>query len=174
MCCAGRSTGTIYPADPATHRGGKKIGPFSSPIRPCSVDRSETYFFACLTKLAGFGVGDVERGRVLYEVSHPTPAERSSHAEAFSGLPHGDRPLSHGIAVRPGSNEVWLLDDGWGYLYVFDASPLPAAPPRHVADVPLFDRIDEKVGPEHNRWVSFSIDGKYCYVPTRVLDSDTR
>lgn len=169
--CAGRSHDTMYVADPKTHRVVKKIGPFSSPIRPFSVNESETYFFANLTETLGFGVGDIAAGTVLCEITRKTPHERLARREAFAGYPHGNNPYSHGIAVRPGSEEVWLLDDAWGYLYVYDITVMP---PVHRADVPLFSSPTDKGLPEHNRWVSFSIDGKYCYVPTLVIDADAR
>ncbi len=169
--CSARSGGPLYLADPLTHQVVKTIGPFSGPIRPFSVNESETLFFANITKLSGFGVGDIATGKVVCEVTHEVPAERRAHPSAATPLPHGDQPLSHGLAVRPGSKEVWFLDDAWGYLYVFDITTMP---PRHLADVPLFDDIAQTVGPAHNRWVSFSIDGKYCYTPTRIIDADAR
>ncbi|MCH8219496.1 MAG: hypothetical protein IH892_22300, partial [Planctomycetes bacterium] len=83
------------------------------------------------------------------------------------GLPHGDHPFSHGIAVRPGAQEVWYLDDQWGYLNVFDTAKSPMNP-TFKGQVELFDKIDEpwQTTPEKdvgNCWVAFSLDGKYCY-----------
>ena len=39
----------------------------------------------------------------------------------------------------------------------------------------LFDAIDEPWGRDHgNRWIAFSIDGKYCYPSDgSVIDADT-
>jgi DNA-binding beta-propeller fold protein YncE len=104
--------------DQRTHDEVRQFGGFSSGIRPFAVDPSERYVFANLTKLLGFGVGDVRAGKKLYEVEQETPAERLKHAEASGGHPHGGSPKSHGLAIRPGTNEVWFLDDEWGYLYV--------------------------------------------------------
>jgi YVTN family beta-propeller protein len=157
-----RSNPTMYLADSATHTIIKRVPGFSSPIRPFSVERREKYFFANLTETLGFGVGDIDGGRVLMEIEQMTPAERLAHPEADSGRPHGSSPYSHGIAVRPGTTEVWFLDDAWGYLYVYDFGALPERP-RHLASVPLFERIDEKWNTLHWRWVAFSIDGRYCY-----------
>jgi hypothetical protein len=53
------------------------------------------------------------------------------------------KPKSHGLAQRPGTNEVWFLDDEWGYLYVYDVSPLPSALPTYLATVPLFADISK-------------------------------
>ena len=57
---------------------------------------------------------------------------------ANGGLPHGDHPFSHGIGVRPVTQEVWFLDDVWGYLNVFDTSKTPHKP-QFVGRVELFD-----------------------------------
>ena len=163
MYVAGRSHHTMYLADQRTHRVVKKIGPFSWPIRPFSVDPEERYLYVNLTYLNGFGVGDIQTGAIS-EVHHLPPQERTRHWDKVKGgLPHGDHPFSHGIAVRPGAKEVWYLDDQWGYLYVFDTSKSGFAP-KFKGHVELFDEIDQPWGRNHgNRWVAFSIDGKYCY-----------
>lgn len=174
MYVAGRSHHTMYLADPRTHQVVKKIGPFSWPIRPFSVDPEERYLYANLTYLNGFGVGDIETGAIS-EVHHLPPRERTRHWDQVkAGLPHGDHPFSHGIAVRPGAREVWYLDDQWGYLYVFDISKSPFAP-KFMGQVELFDEIDQPWGRDHgNRWVAFSIDGKFCYPSDgSVVDAET-
>jgi len=126
------------------------------------------------TYLNGFGIADIETGAIS-EVRHMAPRERTRHWDKVKGgLPHGDHPYSHGIAVRPGAQEVWYLDDQWGYLYVFDASK-SASSPTFKGHVELFDEIDQPWGQDHgNRWVAFSIDGKYCYPSDgSVVDAET-
>ncbi len=163
----------------------RRIDGFSSGVRPFAVDPTETYFFANLTKLLGFGVGDIPAGRRLYEVEQATPAERLAHPQASGGHPHGGKPKSHGLAVRPGTTEVWFLDDEWGYLYVFDYAPLPEAAPRHVATVPLFPDISRPyyraaadikgAGDGYWRWLTFSIDGRWAYPANgSVVDAGRR
>ncbi|MCH8216886.1 MAG: hypothetical protein IH892_08955, partial [Planctomycetes bacterium] len=167
MYVAGRSDHTLYMADQRTHEVVKKLGPFSWPVRPFSVDRQERYLYANLTYVVGFGVGDIETGKMA-EVHRLPPLERTRHWDkAKLGLPHGDHPFSHGIAVRPEAQEVWYLDDQWGYLNVFDTSKSPMKP-TFKGQVELFDKIDEpwQVPREKdvgNCWVAFSLDGKYCY-----------
>ncbi|HIG29701.1 MAG TPA: hypothetical protein EYQ50_18640 [Verrucomicrobiales bacterium] len=174
MYLAGRSHHTLYLADQRTHRVVKKLGPFSWPVRPFSVDSDERYVYANLTYLTGFGIGDIETGAVA-EVRHMPPRERTRHWDkAKGGLPHGDHPFSHGIAVRPDAGEVWYLDDQWGYLNVFDISTSGFAP-KFKGHVELFDEINQPWGRDHgNRWVAFSIDGKYCYPSDgSVVDAET-
>ena len=66
--------------------------------------------------------------------------------------------------MRPGgSEEVWVLNDEWGYLHVFDTKANPAQP-KFKGHVELFDKIDEPWNAHSGlRWVAFSLDGKYCY-----------
>lgn len=174
MYVAGRSHHTMYMADPRTHQVVKKIGPFNWPVRPFSVDPEERYLYVNLTYLVGFGVADIETGAIS-EVHRLPPKERTRHWDKVkSGLPHGDHPFSHGIAVRPGAQEVWYMDDQWGYLNVFDTSK-SGFQPRFKGHVELFDEIDQPWGRDHgNRWVAFSIDGKYCYPSDgSVVDAET-
>ena len=163
MYVAGRSHPVMYVADQRTHKVVKKIGPFRWPIRPFAISADERYLYANLTYTIGFGVADLETGE-LNEIEYMPPTERTQYwDQAKGGLPHGDDPYSHGIGVRPDANEVWYIDDQWGYLFVFDTSKDPMNP-TFKRQVELFDEIDKPWGRDHgNRWVAFSIDGKYCY-----------
>lgn len=174
MYVAGRSHHTMYLADQRSHQVAKKIGPFDWPIRPFSVDRDERFIYLNLTYLHGFAVADIATGEIQ-TVNHLPPYERRKHwMTANAGLPHGDHPFSHGIAVRPHAQEVWHLDDQWGYLNVFDTSKSPFKP-EFKRTVELFNSIDEPWGKEHgNRWVAFSLDGKCCYPSDgMVIDAET-
>ena len=172
LFAGGRSGGPMYIFDQHTHQLVKEIGPFSGPIRPLTADPTESYFFANITKLEGIGVGEVATGKI-WEVLHRVPAEREKYPNAKTEpMPHGNQPIHHGIAVRPGSKkEVWTIDDGWGYLYIFDYSSMP---PKWIEDVPLFTDITKVEGPDHDRWVQFSNDGRYCYTPGHIIDANTR
>jgi hypothetical protein len=66
------------------------------------------------------------------------------------------------------------MNDEWGYLHVFDTKANPAQP-KEKGRVELFDNIDEPWNAHSgNRWVSFSIDGKYCYSSEgSVVDCET-
>jgi hypothetical protein len=168
MYCAGRSHHVMYLADQKTHKMVKKIGPFAWPVRPFAVDREERFIYANLTYSQGFGVGNIKTGETS-EVVHLPPYERTKHwVTANAGMPHGDHPFSHGIGVRPSAKEVWHLDDLWGYLNVFDFSKDPAKP-KFTGRVELFDDIKTAWNKypdgkdSGNRWVAFSIDGRYCY-----------
>jgi hypothetical protein len=160
--------------DTTTHTKVKEIGPFSAGVRPFAVDPNEEHIYTNLTPLLGFGQGDIATGRVDGEYEQEVPSERTEHdgAGVKGELPHA-KAKSHGLAFRPGKDEVWLLDDKWGYLYVWDTS---GEKPVEKAKVPLFDDITKPVWGEDNkeRWVAFSIDGKYVYPANgTVYDADT-
>jgi DNA-binding beta-propeller fold protein YncE len=171
MYLSARSGGPLYLVDQATTNVVKTIGPFSSPVRPFSVTADETFFFANLTNLQGFAVGNIATGKII-EVTHPTPSARAQTPGASAGVAHGDDPKSHGIAVRPGGKEVWWLDDEFGYLYVYDITTMP---PTHLADVPLFTDIAKPWGFGAFRWVAFDTEGQYVYPSDgSVVDAKAR
>lgn len=163
--------------DPATNEIAKMVGPFSAlGVRPFTVNKTETHVFANLVALLGFAVGDVATGKQIHELKVTVPPERAMYPQARAPR-HGADPtyfvLSHGIAVRPPeSKEVWLVDDEWGYLYVYDITSMP---PKHLANVALFTDIQKPWTDTISRWVSFSIDGKYAYPANRlVVDAENR
>jgi hypothetical protein len=181
MYLGGRSDQTLVVADQKTHKMVKTIGPFNWPIRMFVTDPREQYFYTVLTRTVGFGVADVRKGVVLPDVTVEAPKARTRHWTASSAgagagsLPHGDNPWSHGLGMRPGgSEEVWVLNDEWGYLHVFDTKANPRQP-KLKGHVELFDKIDEAWAMDTgNRWVAFSLDGRYCYPSDgSVVDCET-
>ncbi|MGE0174762.1 MAG: hypothetical protein AB7T49_18360 [Oligoflexales bacterium] len=178
MYLSAKNSTTLFLADPNTFEKVGEISGFSSGIRPFSVDQEERFAFMTMTKTLGFGVGDITNQQKLFEVSIETPKERTQNKKAEAPRTHGGKPLSHGIAVRPNSKEVWFIDDAWGYLYVFDTSPLYQTQPEqpvHLASVPLFDDITKIWTKDRWRWVAFSADGKYAYPAAGyVIDANTK
>ena len=76
--------------------------------------------------------------------------------------------------MRPGgSDELYLLDDEWGYIHVFDTKANPIRP-KFKGYIALFDKIDRPWMADNGfRWIAFSLDGKYCYPSSgEVVDCD--
>ena len=175
MYMSARSSRVFHIADPKTHTIVKSISGMSSPVRPFSVNPSETFVFANLTRLMGFGVMDIRdpdprKWTKLMEVKHNRPDKLPPRMPS----PHGDNPESHGIAVRPGGNEVWFIDDHYGFLYAYDITTLPAAP-QHVATVPLFTDYSKPWNTSDRAWVAFDTTGKYVYAANGwIIDAETR
>jgi hypothetical protein len=169
--------GPLQVFDPKTHEEVFTIDGWDHDeiggIRPFSVTPDERYVYTTHTELLGFAVLDVEARTVLHVIEAQTPEERTQHESAQGQRPHGGESRSHGIAVRPGAKEVWVIDDEWGYLYVYDITELP---PKHLANVELFDDIEEAWGADlHWRWVFVTADGEYVYPGDgQIVDADTK
>jgi len=148
-----------------------KIGPFSKGIRPFAISDDEKYAFVNVDWLLGFEVAAVRDGmrwggKMLYRVEAKTPPSRLGQIpNPPAKKPHST--MSHGVNLRPDQKEVWVVDGVYGYLYVYDVTSMP---PKHVADIPLFQDASQR---PHPGWVSFSIDGLYAY-PDQGGVVDTR
>jgi DNA-binding beta-propeller fold protein YncE len=163
----------VYIADTRSNKLIGKVGPFSKGIRPFAVTDDERYVFANVDWLLGFEVGAARTGKewggkVLYRVEAKTPESRLAEIpNPPARRPHST--MSHGVNIRPDQKEVWAVDGVYGYVYVYDITSLP---PKHIADVPLFQNASER---PHPGWLSFSIDGKYAYPDGgAVIDTSTK
>ncbi len=131
--------------DVATH---KPIGviPFSSVVRPVALTKDEKYLFAEVDSLVGIEMADVAKRKMIERV----PAEL-----APEHLKTGSR--SHGLGIRPDQKEIWECDVEHQEVHVYDISS-PGARPKQIATVPMGGRV---------YWLTFSPDGKRCYVSVR-------
>ena len=59
---AGLQNNFLLVADPSSNRVTERIGPFSSSIRPFTVNGSNSLVFVNTNNILGFEVGDVSRG----------------------------------------------------------------------------------------------------------------
>jgi DNA-binding beta-propeller fold protein YncE len=163
----------VYIADTRTNRVIGKVGPFSKGLRPIAVTEDERYVFANVDWLLGFEVGAARTGtqwggKMLHRVEAKAPADRMAQIPNPPARPPHSTP-SHGVNIRPDQKEVWAVDGVYGYVYVYDITSMP---PRHIADVALFQDPSEK---PHPGWISFGIDGKYAYPDGgAVIDTATK
>jgi DNA-binding beta-propeller fold protein YncE len=154
----------VFEVDAATRAIIRRIGPFTRGVRPFAV--AERYLFANIDGLLGFEVADLSTGKVIHRVEARTPQERLAEVKARVG--HHHTP-SHGVAVRPGGREVWISDDVYGYVHVFDITSMP---PRAVASIPLFRKAENQPKPG---WITFSLDGRLAYLSCNVVvDAERR
>ena len=132
-------------AETRTHTSNTAVGPFSAPVRPFTINGSQTLAFCCLNELLGFEVGDIRTGKVLHRVE----------VEGFKkGTPKRHGCPSHGAALTPDETELWLCDAVNERVHVFDATVMP---PRQKTSV----KVREQPG-----WVTFSIKGDFAYPST--------
>jgi DNA-binding beta-propeller fold protein YncE len=161
----------IYVADTNTNQVLGKIGPFSKGVRPFAVSDDEKYLYANVDGLLGFEIAQIDAdhtgGKMILRVETTTPAGRLAEVAPPAHKPHST--ASHGINIRPGRPEVWLVDGVYGYVYVFDVSSLP---PHQVASIPLFGDPAQR---PHPGWITFGIDGRYAYPDGgAVIDAESR
>src|SRR6185312_2645071 len=111
--------------DATVRRGG--VAPTWSPILTLP-DEERHVMYVTRRGSLGFRVLSVPTAVWLYNV----------HFKGFTWNPKfGPNPPSHGLSLAPDRPELWVLDAPNHTLHVFDASQVPAQPPRHITDVRL-------------------------------------
>jgi DNA-binding beta-propeller fold protein YncE len=120
----------------------KQVGPFSSAIRPYTVNGKGTLCFVNVNGLLGFEVGDLSTGEKLFRVQ----------VTGFtSGMVKRHGCPSHGVGLTPDERELWVSDGHNQRMHYFDATVMP---PKQLGSIPLRDDPG---------WITFSIDGRYAY-----------
>jgi DNA-binding beta-propeller fold protein YncE len=120
-----------------------------SGVFPFTVDSRNRTAYICLGKHVGFDLIDLTSGKITHRV--------------FAG----DEPIphrTHGAALTPDEQELWISDQDGKRLFIFDATQLP---PKAKGQVELTE--------SGHGWVCFSLDGRYawCHTPD-VIDVQTR
>jgi DNA-binding beta-propeller fold protein YncE len=151
---AGLKSPVLSVASARTHKVESTAGPFSAPIRPFTVNGSNTFCFVNVNGLLGFEVGDLRTGKKLHRVE----------VEGFQqGKVKRHGCPSHGIALTPDEKELWVVDGANYYVHVFDASVMP---PKQMSSIKLRDSPG---------WISFSLDGKFAYSSTgEIIDQASK
>lgn len=142
---AGLKSATLSVADAHRHTIVRGVGPFSSVVRPFTVNGSKTLCFVNVNNLLGFEVGDLRTGARLHRIEvagfRKGPVERH-------GCP------SHGIGLTPDERELWIVDGANKHVHVFDATVMP---PRQMTSI----QVRYQPG-----WIMFNNDGRYAYPST--------
>jgi YVTN family beta-propeller protein len=151
---AGLHSNLLSIADPKTNAIVATVGPFAAPIRPFTVNGSNTLAFVNVNGLLGFEVGDIRTGKKLARVELPGvkdgPVKRH-------GCP------SHGIALTPDEKELWVADGPNNYIHVFDATVMPPVEKEKI-------KVKDLPG-----WITFSIDGQRVFSSSgEVIDARTK
>jgi hypothetical protein len=154
-------------------RHGTEVAHGSQSIQHFSVDPTERYVFVEPVKAFGLGIIDIETGEFLGNWPIPGPKSGSLRARRLATPGAQANQLhsksNHGIAARPNSSEVWMTDDRWGLLHVWDVETIP---PKYVGSVPVFEDIEQPI--YDFSWVNFDIDGAYAYGSNKVIDAEAR
>lgn len=151
---AGLKSPLLFVVSTKTNKVIDKVGPFAAPIRPFTVNGSQTLCFVNVNELLGFEIGDLKTGKKLHRVTVP---------EFKTGMVKRHGCPSHGIGLTPDEKEVWVVDAFNERVHVFDAT---AMPPKYAVSI----KLREQPG-----WVTLSLDGKYAYPSTgEVIDTATK
>ena len=151
---AGLRSPWLRVTDTRTHTIALEVGPFSSVIRPFTVNGKQTRCFVNVNGLLGFEIGDLQTGKMLHRVEVKDFAKGPVKAH---GCP------SHGVGLTPDEREVWVVDAFNKQVHVFDNT---VAPPKQLASIAVRDEPG---------WVTFSLDGRFAYPSTGdVIDVATR
>lgn len=151
---AGLKSSLLRVTDTRTHTIAREVGPFTSAIRPFTVNGRQTLCYVNVNDLLGFEIGDLKTGKMLHRVE----------VQGFQKGPvkrHGCP--SHGVGLTPDEKEVWVVDAFNQRVHVFDNT---VSPPKQVASL----KVRDEPG-----WVTFSLDGRYAYPSTGdVIEVATR
>ncbi|MBI5801021.1 MAG: hypothetical protein HZA92_09905 [Verrucomicrobia bacterium] len=151
---AGLKSPLLRVTDTRTHTIAREVGPFTSAIRPFTVNGKQTLCYVNVNELLGFEVGDLKTGKMLHRVE----------VQGFQKGPvkrHGCP--SHGVGLTPDEKEVWVVDAFNQRVHVFDNT---VSPPKQVTSIAVRDEPG---------WVTFSLDGRYGYPSTGdVVEVATR
>lgn len=79
---AGLRSPILTVTDARTHKVALEVGPFAAPVRPFTVNGSETLVFACVNDLLGFEVGDLRTGKNSTASRSPASSVDQSNATA--------------------------------------------------------------------------------------------
>jgi YVTN family beta-propeller protein len=138
----------------ATHKPVGEIR-FSNVVRPVALTKDEKRLYAEVDGLVGIEVADVAKRKM----SHRVLADLAPDKKKVPSR-------SHGLGVRPDQKEVWECDVEHHEVHVYDVT---GDKPKQIATVPIGSRV---------YWLTFSPDGKICYVSARgkgeVAAVDTR
>lgn len=130
------------------------IGPFSSSIRPFTINGKQSLVFANVNDLLGFEIGDLKSGKMIQRVE----------IQGFEkGLIKRHGCPSHGIGLTPDEKELWVADGANQRMHIFDATQMP---PKQLTSIALRDQPG---------WITFSLDGRYAFPSTgEVIDVATK
>jgi YVTN family beta-propeller protein len=120
---------------------------FSSVVRPIALSNDEKRLFAEVDGLVGFEMADVAERKMIARVNDELTDEEKTTASR-----------SHGIGLRPDQKELWECDVEHHTVHVYD---LTGDAPKQTATIPMGGAV---------YWLTFSPDGKRCYVSVRGQD----
>jgi YVTN family beta-propeller protein len=124
----------------ATHKAIGEV-PFSNVVRPVALTKDEGRLFAEVDGLVGVEQADLSTRKMVHRI----PADLSDAQKKVASR-------SHGLGVRPDQKELWECDVEHHEVHVYD---ITGDRPKQIAAIPA---------PGSVYWLTFSPEGKTCYV----------
>jgi DNA-binding beta-propeller fold protein YncE len=149
----------------AGHRTLGTIG-FADSVRPSALSRDGRWLFHHVDGINGFEVADTGTRSVIATIQHSTPLNGVLLVPRLGRLGFGGFERCHGIAVRPGSEEIWSVCAGTVTV--------------HAMESPTFAEVATIALPSKGYWITFSPDGRYACVAladageVAVIDTGSR
>lgn len=132
----------------------RQVGPFINHVRPFTIDAKQSRCFVNADSLLGFEVGDLNTGK---KIAHVEVEGFQMGSVKRHGCP------SHGIALTPDENEIWLADAFNESVHVFDITQNKIRQEKSI-------KVSDQPG-----WITFTIDGKYAMPSTGdIIDAKKR
>jgi YVTN family beta-propeller protein len=117
---------------------------FSDAVRPIALSRDEKRFYANIDNLIGMEVADVSNPKSVHRIAAKISDDQKNVTSR-----------SHGIGIRPDEKELWTCDVNHHCVYIFDlTSPIP----QQIATILMGGEV---------YWLTFTPDGRICYVSVR-------
>ncbi|HEX7072320.1 MAG TPA: hypothetical protein VF190_16015 [Rhodothermales bacterium] len=152
----GLRTNTLGILDSETYEVVRQVGPLGGPVRPFTVNGSETLAYLNVNGLLGFEIADLTTGKLLHRID-----VTEQGFEAKEPLRHG--VFSHGVGLTADESEVWVVDGANERLHVYDNTVMPPVYKQSI-------KLREQPG-----WITFSLDGRHAYAPTgEIIDVQTK
>jgi DNA-binding beta-propeller fold protein YncE len=134
-------------------RGGHKVLgtiAFADSVRPSALSRDGRWLLQHVDGINGFQVADTSTRSVIATIQHSTPLNGVLLVPRLGWLGLGGFERCHGIAVRPGSQEIWSVCAG--------------AVTIHAMESPAFAEVATIALPSKGYWITFSPNGRYACV----------
>ncbi len=152
----GLRTNSLGILDAKTYEVVRQVGPLGGPVRPFTVNGSETLAYINVNGLLGFEVADLTTGKLLHRID-----VTGQGFQAKPPLRHG--VFSHGVGLTADEAEVWVVDGANEMLHVYDNTVMPPSYKQSI-------KLREQPG-----WITFSLDGRHAYAPTgEIIDVGTK
>jgi DNA-binding beta-propeller fold protein YncE len=138
----------------------RKTITFPDNVRVFVLNRAATRIYANNNNFLGFRIADVATGQVIKSVEVTSVDWKSKwNVTPRPRIPHGCP--SHGIALTPDEQEIWLADGIFKKIHIFSNTD----DPREI------DTIDTPAG---TYWMTFGLDGKLAYASSGdIIDVKT-